>query len=108
MPMCIKSIYTCPKCEHPVGEWGWHKSKASRIFGRHWPCKNCGTILGLNPRQRLISILVCAASLYLFIRPATPFQVGLFVLSIGLCDLLANIFLFQLLRNRLPNIHQES
>ena len=93
MPIGIKNLYTCPKCGHSVGKWGWHKCKASRIFGCHWPCKNCGTILGLNPWQRTISILVCAASLYLLFRPATSFQVGLFILSIGLCDLLASIFL---------------
>ena len=89
----IKNIYTCPKCGHPIEEWGRHKWKAGGIFGLHWPCKNCGTILGLNPWQRTILILVCATSLYLLFRLATPFQVGLFVLSIVLGIFLLDIFL---------------
>ena len=99
MPMCIKNLYTCPKCGHPVEEWGWHKWRAGGIFGRHWPCKNCGALLEVNPRQRLILnllLLVCAALLYFLLRsPLTPFLAGLFVVaSITFCDLLASIFLF--------------
>ena len=93
----IKSLYTCPKCGHSVGEWGWHKSRAGSVFGRHWPCKNCGALLEVNPRQRLILnllLLVCAAVLYFLLRPLTPFQIGLFVASIIFGDLLASIFLF--------------
>ena len=93
MPIRIKSIYTCPKCGRSVGEWGWHKLRAGGIFGRHWPCKNCGTILGLNPWQRTILILVCAASLYLLFVPTTPFQVGLFAISIVFGIFLVDIFL---------------
>ena len=99
MPIKIKNLYTCPKCGHSVGGWGWHKWRAGSIFGRHWPCKNCGALLEVNPRQRLILnllLLVCAAFLYFLLRPLTPFQMGLFVASIIFFDLLVSIFLFSI------------
>ena len=97
MRINIKSIYTCPKCGHSVEAWGWHKVRAGSISGRHWPCKNCGALLDVNPRQRLILnllILVCAVFLYFLLRPLTPFQIGLFAPSIIFFDHLVSIFLF--------------
>ena len=92
MRINLKSIYTCPKCENPIEAWGWHKVRAGGIFGRHWPCKNCGTLLGINSWQSQILMLVCATSLYFLIRPATPFHFGLFTFSFVIGSFLANIF----------------
>ena len=95
MRINIKSIYTCPKCRHPIEEWGWHKWKASGFFGRHWPCKNCGTLLEIHPWNNIgLPIYLCAIFLYLWIGPATPSHFVLVVVSFVVGSFLATILIF--------------
>ena len=95
MRINIKSIYTCPKCGHPIETWGWHKWKASGFLGRHWPCKNCGMLLEIHPWNNIwFPIYLCAIFLYLWIGPATPFHFALFTFSFVVGSFLATIFLF--------------
>ena len=93
MGIKIKSLYTCPKCGHSVG---WRrKLKASGVWGRHWPCKNCGALLGINPWNKIL-LLICivALLLYLWIGPTTPFHFMVLALSVSLGNLFTTIFVF--------------
>ena len=88
-----KSIYTCPKCGHSVG---WRrKLKAGGVWGRHWPCKNCGTLLGINPWNKIL-LLICIGALFLYvwIWPTTPFHFCVLAFSVSLGNLLTTIFVF--------------
>ena len=88
MPMGIKNLYTCPKCEHPVG-W-WRKLRAGVI---KYPCKNCGTIWSVNYWKRGISILIFLLLLYLWIRPEVINLMSFLIAGHVLLDILIKMFI---------------
>ena len=88
MPMNIKNISTCPKCGHPVG-W-WRKLRAGFLT---YPCKNCGTIWGVNYWKRQISILIFLLLLYLWIRPEVITPLNFMLAGCVLLDILGKMFI---------------
>ena len=88
MPINIKNISTCPKCGHPVG-W-WRKLRAGFLT---YPCKNCGTIWGVNYWKRQISILIFLLLLYLWIRPEVITPLNFMLAGCVLLDILVKMFI---------------
>ena len=81
MPMCIKNLYTCPKCGHSVG-WRrrWLYSGGSKL----WPCKNCGTSLRIGSVRRLILLPTVIVSTALWVKPHVNFWVFMIIFIFGM------------------------
>ena len=71
MPMNIKNLYTCPKCRHPIG---WRRRLTASLCRSQWPCKNCGTLLGVGYLGRILISTVWGTS-YLWVKPYMDFWV---------------------------------
>ncbi len=71
MPMSIKNISTCPKCGHPIG---WRRRLSASFCRSPWPCKNCGTLLGVGHLGRILIPTIWGTS-YLWVKPYVNFWV---------------------------------
>ena len=80
MPRIIKSIYTCPKCEHPIG---WRRRLNASVFSQ-WPCKYCGTPLGFGAKRCLILLLAVIISTQLWVKPYVDFWVLIVISTLGM------------------------
>ena len=65
MPIGTKNIYFCPKCEHPIG---WRRRLSASLCRSPWPCKNCGTLLGVGYLGRILIPTIWGTS-YLWVKP---------------------------------------
>ena len=78
MPRIIKSIYTCPKCGHSVG---WRRRWI--YSGNLWPCKKCGTFLGIGVVRTFILLFAIWVSTHLWVKPQVNFWVFIVILAFG-------------------------
>ena len=97
MPRIIKSIYTCPKCGHPVG---WWRKLNTGIF-THWPCATCGTILKVNHWKHLVFSFIVALLIYLWINPqSSVLAINLFVIGLIIGVHLVKMFMIPIAEKR--------
>lgn len=80
MPIHIKNIYTCPKCEHSIG---WRRRLNASVFSQ-WPCKNCGASLGFGAKRCLIWLLAVIVSTQFGVKPYVDFWVLILISALGM------------------------